>query len=229
MFCVYKIVNKLNGKIYVGVHNGKNNKYMGSGKLIRQAIEKYGIEQFEKRILYRTEFEILAYKLEQAIVTEKFVKRKDTYNLKVGGIGGRNKDSYTQEEKIAKSKLMKKNNPAFNFTDVWRKNQSEARKGKESPNKGNFKKEDDGKYIGTAHKGKNNPMAKKIFIFNSNGDIIFKCHGTFYKILKENNLPSGIFIRSLREDKPIKPNYRYITKNADIIRKYEGWYAKYVE
>lgn len=46
---IYKTTNKINGKIYVGLDTKNNPKYLGSGKIIKFAIKKYGKENFEKK------------------------------------------------------------------------------------------------------------------------------------------------------------------------------------
>lgn len=87
---VYKITNKVNGKIYIGVHctDDLNDGYMGSGLGIKAAIKKYGIDNFTKEILVDYDSAEVAYRLEKMLVTEDFVKRRNTYNLKRGGVGG---------------------------------------------------------------------------------------------------------------------------------------------
>lgn len=48
---VYKTTNIITGKIYVGKDKNNNPKYLGSGKIFRQALHKYGIENFKKETL----------------------------------------------------------------------------------------------------------------------------------------------------------------------------------
>ena len=50
---IYKITNLTNGKIYIGQHLGSeaDHKYFGSGKLLKDAIKKYGKANFKKEIL----------------------------------------------------------------------------------------------------------------------------------------------------------------------------------
>jgi len=91
-YYVYQITNLLNNKIYVGKHKSSihpdDNGYYGSGKQIKAAIKKYGIENFKKEVLhYCSSMDEMANK-ELSIVTEDFVKRKDTYNMHKGGNGG---------------------------------------------------------------------------------------------------------------------------------------------
>jgi hypothetical protein len=90
-FYLYKIINLLNNKIYIGKRGHKNphqDKYMGSGVLIKQAIKKYGLNNFKKEILHVADSEQEINELEKQIVNEEFVSRKDTYNLRYGGEGG---------------------------------------------------------------------------------------------------------------------------------------------
>ena len=86
-YYLYQITNLINGKIYVGVHKTHNlqDGYMGSGILVTKAIAKYGLENFEKRILQTFETEHDMYQREAEVVTSSFVEREDTYNLTEGG------------------------------------------------------------------------------------------------------------------------------------------------
>lgn len=86
---VYKTTNLVNGKYYIGVHKTENpnDEYLGSGKLLWRAIEKYGWQNFKKEVLFTFETPEEAFKKEEELVDEA---RKDPncYNLRKGGAGG---------------------------------------------------------------------------------------------------------------------------------------------
>lgn len=106
-YTIYKITNKVNGKIYIGKHqtNNINDGYMGSGKLLKKAIIKYGAENFAKEILhvFNTEEEMNAKEAE--LVTEDFCVRDDNYNLCVGGHGGFGYINSNPEKFLTEKKL----------------------------------------------------------------------------------------------------------------------------
>ena len=89
-YYLYEIKNLINDKIYVGVHKTKNmdDGYMGSGRVILRAIEKHGIENFTKTILETFENSEVMFLREKEVVTDEFLARPDSYNLRRGGSGG---------------------------------------------------------------------------------------------------------------------------------------------
>lgn len=75
-----------------------------------------------------------------------------------------------------------------------------------------------GKVYGTFN-GSKNPNAKIIKIYNNKDEVVYKCHGNFKKICKENNLPLHALIYSYENSgKKI-----YLKKNNDSL--FKGWYA----
>jgi hypothetical protein len=89
-YYLYEIKNLINDHIYVGVHKTKNmdDGYMGSGKVILRAIETHGAENFAKTILETFETSDAMFAREKEVVTDEFLARPDTYNLRRGGFGG---------------------------------------------------------------------------------------------------------------------------------------------
>ena len=103
-YIVYRIINLINGKIYIGVHITKNinDSYMGSGKLIKSSIKKYGVKNFKKDILAIFDNPEDMFKMESQIVNKDFIKDNKTYNIKEGGKGGWNhvNENYSLEKRI---------------------------------------------------------------------------------------------------------------------------------
>lgn len=89
-YLIYKTTNLVNGKIYIGKHetDNLNDGYLGSGKLLKRAIEKYGEENFKREILFECSTREEMNAKESELVNEEFLKRDDVYNLKQGGVGG---------------------------------------------------------------------------------------------------------------------------------------------
>lgn len=88
MYTVYKVTNNINGNYYIGVHKSVNpyDSYMGSGVRIKRAIEKYGVENFSKDILYVFEIEEDAYTKEKELLSNVW-HLKECYNCTEGGMG----------------------------------------------------------------------------------------------------------------------------------------------
>lgn len=86
-YIVYKTTNKINGKIYIGVHKtcSLNDPYLGSGTALKNAILLYGAENFSREIISTHNSYEEALFEESTIVTSQFIKRPDVYNLIEGG------------------------------------------------------------------------------------------------------------------------------------------------
>lgn len=88
---VYRTTNLLNGKSYIGQHvtTNLNDGYLGSGTILKKAIEKYGKENFEREILeFASSMEELN-KLEIKYIDQNnAVENDEFYNLIEGGHPG---------------------------------------------------------------------------------------------------------------------------------------------
>lgn len=87
---VYKIENKINNKVYIGqsiksINESKS--YYGSGKLIQYAINKYGIDNFEKTILIECDSRAELDTWEIHYIDE-YNSIEYGYNISSGGNGG---------------------------------------------------------------------------------------------------------------------------------------------
>lgn len=89
-FIIYKTTNTINGKYYTGCHQTDNldDGYLGSGKYLKHAIQKYGRTNFKFEILHSVSSKEEMFELERIIVNEELVNDLMSYNLKLGGSGG---------------------------------------------------------------------------------------------------------------------------------------------
>lgn len=102
---IYMVINLLNNKKYIGKRQWFNestiekDKYLGSGKLLKQSFKKYGKENFEKRVLFicYSEDELNSKEVE-FINSYNAIQSKEFYNIHEGGKGGNTKKGYTDEE-----------------------------------------------------------------------------------------------------------------------------------
>jgi group I intron endonuclease len=98
---IYKTTNLVNGKIYIGQDSKNNPEYLGSGKIIKRAIKKYGKENFKKEILEectnQTELDIKEKYWIQELNT---INQDIGYNVSFGGQTGWYKGlKHTEETK----------------------------------------------------------------------------------------------------------------------------------
>jgi hypothetical protein len=86
-YIIYKITNNVNGRYYIGRHATQklDDGYMGSGIGIRNAIKKYGLENFTKEIIATTSTTEELWQLEKEIVNETIVTDPLSYNVSYGG------------------------------------------------------------------------------------------------------------------------------------------------
>jgi len=196
LYLIYKITNFVNGKFYIGAHKTKNidDGYMGSGKLIKKAIDKYGINNFSKEILLMCENEKDMFEKEKMLVEIS----KSSYNVKLGGNGGwdhvlsdpeytspfNDKDLQKKLSKrgIEKIKLLRND---VEFRKKWYNNISSSLKGKQ-----NFlnKKHNEETKRNIGLKNSINQKNEK----NSQFGTIWITNGkTNKKISKDNVIPEG--------------------------------------
>src|SRR5574343_345362 len=95
-FIIYKTINEITKKFYVGQHKTENinDGYLGSGSLLKRSIKKYGIENFKREILELCESK--SHMNEREIYWIDKLNAKDlniAYNITKGGEGGDWNDS----------------------------------------------------------------------------------------------------------------------------------------
>jgi len=192
---VYLIRNLVNYKIYVGVHSTQNlyDGYLGSGKMLKLDILKYGKENFERTILHYCYNEQQMYEVESKIVDKSFVSRKDTYNITIGGHGGDvyncTRKTYEELHGIEKAKELKSLRSKF-FKGS--KRSKETCKILSEKRRQRITKDSTRLLMSTKRQGKNNNRAKTYVFISPINEIIF-VKGTFRQFCKNMNTNYSTF------------------------------------
>lgn len=111
---VYVLINKLNGKMYIGTTSRNPKKRWENGNGYRNQafgndINKYGWNNFEHIVLIENLDEDVAYEIEKFLIDKYKTNQKEFgYNVSAGGKGCSCIPSRMTKEKISKS-LMNKN------------------------------------------------------------------------------------------------------------------------
>lgn len=128
---VYIVVNKINGRKYIGMSINKKKwfreSYYGSGKLIKQAILKYGKDNFIKTIIkeFDNEYDCMLYE-RYLIEYNNAVDDEMYYNMAPGGYGGAHKGHVVSDET---RKKISESNKGRTVSDETRKKMSDKVKG----------------------------------------------------------------------------------------------------
>jgi group I intron endonuclease len=129
---VYRWTNKINGRWYLGSHGGSlGDGYIGSGKVFRLALQKYGLTNFNREILYQGED---FYQQETALLQELDAESDPlSYNRKnqaLGGNGAGRAVTETTRIKIRDARLTKKAEQGWLNSPEAREKMSVAHRGK---------------------------------------------------------------------------------------------------
>ena len=124
---IYKTTNLINGKFYIGKDKHNNPNYLGSGKILNQAISKYGKANFKKEILEECEDYNVWLGREKYWIKELSATTHG-YNIAEGGLGGDTISNHPRKYEIGKkhSEWMEENNPTRGRVrtkdeiDMWR-------------------------------------------------------------------------------------------------------------
>ena len=87
---IYMTINNITNMRYIGKHYGElDDSYLGSGTILKRAIDKYGKENFSKQILFISENdEINSQKEKEFITLYNATSNPLFYNIHEGGCGG---------------------------------------------------------------------------------------------------------------------------------------------
>jgi hypothetical protein len=202
IYFIYQTTNLINGKFYIGKRTTSkvDDGYLGSGKLIQNAIKKYGKQNFKREIICYCESYKELNEMEFYVVTQEFLEihGKNCYNLRPGGDGGwrhfswknKKRRPYTQEEKKKQSERLKGKN-TFSRTTKMRSNISNGTK-KGIENMPAEKKLSMARRRSNHNKGGGNPKAKPCIVN-------YKEYSCIKDAIKETGFPKSRICRNIEK------------------------------
>jgi len=182
-YVLYKTINKINKKFYIGAHitENINDNYIGSGLYLCQDIKKYGKNNFKKIVLncFNSKDELLC--AEKKLLDARYIKKNKhrLYNRNGGGAGSWIYNNYFSPNRKERYKRIYIKFKKLLRNREWRKEfctklsigQKQARakglcKGFLNKKHTNKFKRFIGKINAIQNKGRNNPQYNKKWISN---------------------------------------------------------------
>lgn len=109
---IYMVTNSIDGRRYVGQHDGSKGHYYGSGSYFNRAVSKYGKKAFTREILCKGNFDAELLDLLEQEAIEKYQTYihdfpESGYNLTKGGSSGQ----HGLKHRSSSKQLVADNNP----------------------------------------------------------------------------------------------------------------------
>ena len=157
IYSIYKVVNKVNGKVYIGFTSNFDARKKSHQKIIKNpkytsvfhnSLRKYGWESFEWKVIYQSKERKHTLEVMEPLFIEQYNSFNDGYNMTFGGEGNlgffhneKTKDiigSRTRGKKLPESHKQKISNSHLGITPSkeTRSKMSITRKGRNWYNNG---------------------------------------------------------------------------------------------
>ena len=175
MYKIYKITNKINNKIYIGFTSKKLKErlskhhrdaiYNKRKTILCHAIRKYGIENFEIKLLFKVNNYDKIIGLESECIKKyKTYYEEHGYNMTFGGEGTiGHKHSLETKQKMVSAHLGKKHSSSTKLK------LSNLRKGNKNPNFGKVYTDEEKERWRKLLSGENGPRSKTFLVINDKG------------------------------------------------------------
>lgn len=217
----------------------------GRKSRFNNAIRKYGPENFKSVVLEEVDNTKLNER--EIFYIQYFDTYYNGYNATFGGDSCGHKLSKDAKQKMSvgtqhywdnlseKERENHRKSCSKSTTKQWKNGTKEERKAIGKAISESLKGRVQQQWVSDEHSkrmtGAGNSKAKKIFIYDINDTIMFKCHGNFRKVCKENNLPHNALRISYNRGgkRIIQSNRSFLMAKTKGWTEYIGWYAKVID